>query len=70
MSSLGTLPSRSRRTIAVLPALRCRIKARRCQRDAENASTVYERACWLDLADLWDEMADAFEADEQKRVVH
>lgn len=41
--------------------LKCRARARKCRLDAENARIGPEKEAWLDFAEDWDKLADAFE---------
>jgi hypothetical protein len=41
--------------------LRCRERADQCRLDAASARTGPEEEAWLDLAEDWDKLADAFE---------
>jgi hypothetical protein len=38
----------------------CRTRAEVCRTNANNARTHPEEKAWLDLADDWDKLADAF----------
>lgn len=40
-----------------------RARAERCRLDAENARSTTEEDAWLELAEDWDILADAFEAE-------
>jgi hypothetical protein len=44
---------------------RCLRGAARCRLEADNAPNAFEKESWLDLADLWTELADAFEDPDQ-----
>ena len=44
--------------------LLCRARADRCRCDAENARSSIEEEAWLDLAEDWDNLADAFELEQ------
>jgi hypothetical protein len=41
-----------------------RARADRCRCDAENARSSIEEEAWLDLAEDWDKLADAFEREQ------
>lgn len=45
---------------------RCRAGAQRCRLAAENARSTEEEVAWLDLADDWDILAEAFEQEEAR----
>jgi hypothetical protein len=40
---------------------RCRERADQCRLDAEGARTGPDEEAWLDLAEDWDKLAEAFE---------
>lgn len=44
---------------------RCLKAAARCRLDADEAQSAFEEEAWLDLADLWAELADSFEQAER-----
>lgn len=43
--------------------LKCRARARKCRLDAENARNGPEKEAWLHLAEDWDKLAQALEAE-------
>ena len=40
---------------------RCRKGAERCRLEAKQAPDAFEEEAWLDFADYWTELAEAFE---------
>jgi hypothetical protein len=40
---------------------RCRKGAERCRLEAKKAPDAFEEEAWLDFADYWTELAEAFE---------
>jgi hypothetical protein len=50
--------------------LRCREKADQCRLDAESARTGPDEEAWLDLAEDWDRLADAFERAQGPMWLH
>jgi hypothetical protein len=40
---------------------RCLTGAERCRLEAKKAADIFEEEAWLDLADYWTELAEAFE---------
>jgi hypothetical protein len=44
---------------------RCRKGAKRCRLEAKKAPDAFEEEAWLDLADYWTELAEAFEQADQ-----
>jgi len=45
-------------------AEKCRKRAEKCRLDAENARNGMDEDAWLDLAEDWIKLAEAFEAAE------
>jgi hypothetical protein len=45
----------------------CRTRAEQCRRSAKNSLFQYEIDAWLDFADDWDHLADAFDLERMRR---
>lgn len=44
---------------------RCLTGAERCRLEAKKTPSAFEEEAWLDLADYWTELAEAFEEADQ-----
>jgi hypothetical protein len=45
----------------------CRARAEQCRRSAKNSVIRYEIDAWLNFADDWDHLADAFDLERMRR---